>query len=190
MEDVSKKIPETDQEPVSGFAKGLRLLVSGITKMNRAVGILMSYTLLLLLALMIIEVVRRYIFANPSVWGYDASLWIFGMPALLAGGYVMAERGHVNMDILYNKMSPRVKAILDCITAVAFFAFIVVMLVQCVKSTQLAIVRNEMSITNWRIKIWPVKIWMPVAAALVFLQGIADFICNLYMAVTGRRLMK
>ena len=179
--------PEVVKNP-TGFTRVLQKIVKGITAMNMHIGKWMSYTLMLLLLLMIVEVIRRFVFKSPSVWGFDFSLYLFGMPALLAGGWVQAEKGHVNMDMVYNMFSPRIKAILDCITSIAFFAFVGVMLVQCIKATNLAIVRNEMSITNWVIKIWPVKMWMPVACALLLLQGIADFMNNLYLAITGRSL--
>jgi TRAP-type mannitol/chloroaromatic compound transport system permease small subunit len=168
----------------------LRGIVKVITKINEGVGKFCSFTLLLLLFLMIVEVFRRYVLKSPSIWGFDLSLWLFGMPALLAGGWVLSEHGHVNMDMLYNKFSPRGKAILDCITSIAFFTFIIVMMIQCWKGAMLAISRGEMSITNWQIKIWPVKIWMPVAAGLTLIQGAAEFIKNLYKAITGRSLIK
>ena len=191
MADADKEIVEnTEPENESVVTKILRGVYNSITKFNMAVGKAMSYTLVILLVLMIVEVFRRYVLKNPSIWGFDLGLWLFGMPALLAGGYVLAEHGHVNMDMLYNKFSPRGKAIVDCITSIVFFVFIWFMLTQCLKAAGLAISRGEMSITNWQIKIWPIKIWMPVAAGLTFIQGVAEFIKNLYMAVTGRSLIK
>lgn len=174
--------------PASGIAKVLRGIVNVICKINKVTGVLMSYTLLILLALMILEVVNRYVLKSPTIWGYDMSLWLFGMPALLAGGWCQMEKGHVNMDMLYNKFNPRGRAILDCITSVAFFAFVGVMMIQCFKGLDMAITRSERAIGSWQIIIWPVKMWMPVACVLLLLQGIADFICNLYLAITGRSL--
>lgn len=191
MADANDSIVQsTSPHQDSAIKKVLRCTVNAITKINMVVGEIMSYTLLLLLFLIILEVFRRYVLKNPSIWGFDLSLWLFGMPALLAGGYVLAEHGHVNMDMLYNKFSPRTKAIVDCITSIAFFIFIIIMFIQCCKAVELAIVRGEMSITNWKIKIWPVKLWMPVAAGLTLIQGAAEFIKNLYMAITGRSLIE
>ena len=170
--------------------KALRAIVTRITKANEWVYTACSCTLALLLAVMVIEVFRRYVLKSPSIWGFDFSLWIFGMPALLSGGYLIANKSHVNMDMLYNRCSPRGKAILDCITAAATFAFLWIMFTQCWKAAGLAITRNEMSITTWSVKIWPVKIWMPIAAGLSILQAIGEFIKNLYLAITGRGLMK
>ena len=186
MDDQNKEV-KTAKSPL---VKILQKIVAIITKINEVVGKFCAFTLLALLLLMILEVFRRYVLQSPSIWGYDFSLWLFGMPALLAGGWVYSEHAMVNMDMLYNKFSPRGKAILDTITAFVFFVFIIIMTQQCFKAANLAITRNEMSITNWKIKIWPVKIWMPVASTLMLAQGAAEFIKNLYMAVTGRGLME
>ena len=190
MEETEKKKIAPLETSEAALPRVLGKIVNGISQFSRGVGVVMSFTLMLLLLLMVVEVLRRYIFKSPSIWGFDFSLWLFGMPALLAGGYVLAEHGHVNMDMLYNKFSPRGKAILDCITSIFFFLFIIIMFTQCWKAAGLAIRRGEMSITNWQIKIWPIKIWMPVAAAFTLLQGLAEFINNLYIAITGRRLKK
>lgn len=174
--------------PSGPVAKVLRGIVNVICKINKFSGELMSYTLLLLLGLMIFEVLSRYVFKSPTVWGYDVSLWLFGMPALLAGGWCQLEKGHVNMDMLYNKFTPRWKAVVDCITSITFFAFVGVMMVQCFKSVNMAIVRSERAIGAWQVIVWPIKIWMPISCLLLLLQGVADFICNLYMAITGKEL--
>lgn len=170
------------------FIKMLRSIVKGIDKVNDVTGLTMSYSLLLLLAIMIGEVLGRYVFKKPTIWGYDLSLWLFGMPALLAGGWCQKEKGHVNMDMLYNKFTPRWKAIIDIITSVAFFAFVGVMMVQCFKALDLAITRQERAIGSWQCLVWPVKMWMPIACVLLLLQGVGDLIGNFYMAITGRSL--
>lgn len=174
--------------PSGPVAKVLRGIVKVIEKINDATGLIMSYSLLLLLGLMILEVVNRYILKSPTIWGYDMSLWLFGMPALLAGGWCQKEKAHVNMDMLYNKFSPRWRAVVDCITYIAFFAFVGIMAIQCFKALDMAITRGEKAIGSWQIIVWPIKMWMPVACVLLLLQGVADYICNLYLAITGRSL--
>ena len=183
---MDNQTPEKD----SVVTKILRGIVKVITQINVVVGKVMSYTLLLLLFLVVFEVFRRYILNNPSIWGFDLTLYLFGMPALLAGGWVLAEHGHVNMDLVYGRLSPRIRALLDCITSIVFFLFLYFMLTQCWKSAMLAITRHEMTISSWKILVWPIKIWIPVAAALTMIQGVAEFIKNIYLVITGRSLVK
>lgn len=166
----------------------LLLLTNGITKMNKAVGSFLSLSMVALTLIILLEVFLRYVLRKPTVWGYDVSLWLYGMPAVLGGGYVLAEKGHVNMDMIYSKVPKRGRAILDVITSVLFFAFVGVLTWQGLKFGKSAFVNNEMSITTFQIRIWPLKAMIPVAAILLILQGLAKFIQDLYLAITGREL--
>ena len=42
--------------------------------------------------------------------------------------------------------------------------------------------------TAWQPPLWPLKMVVPIAAALLLLQGLAEFIRSVYAARTGRRL--
>ena len=48
----------------------------------------------------------RYVFEDPTLWVNEMSLWVGGMIYLLAGLYVMQQRGHIRIFILYD-MVPR-----------------------------------------------------------------------------------
>jgi len=172
------------------MTQALRNIVTAVTKVNMVVGKAASYTLIALTLLVFFEIIMRYFLNSPSVWGYDMSLWLYGMPALLAGGYVLANKGHANMDVLYTKLTPRKRAILDLITCFMFFAFTGVLLYQGLRFANFAITGNEMAIGAWKVPVWPVKIFVPIAAALIFAQGIAGFIQNAYMAFTGKELIR
>jgi TRAP-type C4-dicarboxylate transport system permease small subunit len=52
------------------------------------------------------EVVMRYVFRAPTLWVTEMSLWAAGVVYLLAGVYVMQQRGHIRIFILYD-MLPR-----------------------------------------------------------------------------------
>ena len=51
--------------------------------------------------LLLVEVIRRYVFNSPSVWGGELAQLLFGAYAILSGGVVLRENGHVNVDIIY-----------------------------------------------------------------------------------------
>jgi TRAP-type C4-dicarboxylate transport system permease small subunit len=59
-----------------------------------------------IVAIMFYEVVVRYVFEKPTLWVNELSLWLGGMTYLLAGLYVMQQRGHIRIFILYD-MVPR-----------------------------------------------------------------------------------
>ena len=55
-----------------------------------------------IVAIMFFEVVMRYAFERPTLWVNEMSLWLGGMIYLLAGVYVMQQRGHIRIFIIYD----------------------------------------------------------------------------------------
>lgn len=171
------------------YVSALISFTKGITKLNKVIGNLLAYTMIALTGLIIMEVFLRYVLQTPTIWVFDVSLWLFGMPAILGGGYVLTEKGHVNMDLIYARFSPRSKAVMDVITSIFFFAFVGVLAWQGTRFAISAYLNNEVSITTWQIIIWPLKTSIPLAAVLLILQGLAKFIQDIYLAITGRELI-
>jgi len=82
----------------------------------------------LIVAIMFYEVVMRYVFVNPTLWVNEMSLWVAGMVYLLAGLYVMQQRGHIRIFIVYDlvpRWTQRVFDLFSTLFIVAFAAAIV-----------------------------------------------------------------
>ena len=122
------------------------------------------------------EVVARFIFNSPTNWVHESMFLMFGMQYVLCGAYAYCEDQHVRVDVIYTKFSTRGKAIADIITSLFFFTFIVTMLVTSFRFASDAIAVGEVSFTEWGIEYWPVKLMMPIGAALMTLQGVSKLI--------------
>lgn len=55
---------------------------------------------------MLYEVISRYVFARPTLWANEMTLWIASFLFLLAGLYAMQQRSHILIFIIY-EMFPR-----------------------------------------------------------------------------------
>jgi len=146
-----------------------------------------SFLILPGIAILAWEVISRYGFNHPTMWAHGTSQRLFAAYYILGGAYVLRYRDHVNVDIIYFRFSPRVKAILDCITSVAFFAFCGVLLWQGLEFALTSLAQLEPDDTPWRAPIYPVKLMIPVGALLILIQGLANFFRNLFTAITGRK---
>ncbi|MGB0720905.1 MAG: TRAP transporter small permease subunit [Gammaproteobacteria bacterium] len=122
------------------------------------------------------EVIARYVFNSPTNWAHEAMFLMFGMQYLLAGGYALREGAHVRVDVIYTNLSTRTKAILDLITSVAFFIFVTTLLVTGWIFFHDALEIQEVSFTEWGIQYYPIKFALPLGAALLMLQGIAQLL--------------
>lgn len=71
-----------------------------------AISRVVMFVIAFVVAIMFYEVVMRYVFERPTLWVNEMSLWLAGGIYLLAGLYVMQQRGHIRIFILYD-MVPR-----------------------------------------------------------------------------------
>lgn len=165
--------------------KLLRDAASGITWINGWVGRLTAYLVLPMFALLLLEVIFRYILRAPSVWTGELTQLIFGVYALMGGGYLLANKGHVSVDIFSASFARPTLARVDIATSILFFLFIGVIVWQGASLAYDSVSRLETSHSAWNPPIWPVKLMIPVAALLLLLQGIAKLLDDIMMA-TGR----
>ncbi len=70
---------------------------------------------LLLILVIIYDVIARYIFNSPTIWGYDTVCMLGLVVYTLGWSYVQLNDSHVRIDVFYEKMSDRQKAIVDAI---------------------------------------------------------------------------
>jgi len=76
-----------------------------------------------IVAIMFYEVVMRYIFERPTLWVNEMSLWAGGAVYLLAGLYVMQQRGHIRIFILYDIVSRRWQRVFDMVSTASIVLF-------------------------------------------------------------------
>jgi TRAP-type mannitol/chloroaromatic compound transport system permease small subunit len=131
------------------------------------------------------EVISRYVFNSPTNWAHESMFLMFGMQYLLSGAYALREGSHVRVDVVYALLPDRAKAIVDVISSLFFFIFTIALLWTGWTFASDAISVWEVSFTEWAIQYWPVKLAIPIGAALITLQGIAHLIKDI-LVVAGK----
>lgn len=149
----------------------MKNLARSITRLNRWIGKWASLGVLIIFVLLLADVVMRYLVGQPAVWTAELATLIFGVYAIIAGGYLLAERGHVNVDIFYGSFTRRRKSWVDVFTWPLFFIFVATLLWQGYDIAKDAVDSMEVSNSVWKAPLWPTKSLIPVAAALLLLQG-------------------
>lgn len=154
--------------------------------LNVRVGEFVAYWAVISVFVYYYEVVARYVFNSPTNWVHESMFLMYGMQYMLCGAYAYREDQHVRVDVIYTKFSPRGKAIADIITSVFFFIFILTMLWTGTVFALDAIHNNEVSFTEWGVQYWPVKMMLPIGAALMALQGLSKLIKDIIFVMQGR----
>jgi TRAP-type mannitol/chloroaromatic compound transport system permease small subunit len=156
-----------------------------VDTINDWVGRAVSLFVLLIFFLLMMEVFARYLFNAPSVWANELSQMIFGAYVVLSGGHILWRAGHVNVDIVHSRFSPRGRALLDVITSFLFFAFCIMMIYYGGSLAWDSIARWEHSQSAWNAPVYPVKLTIPIGAVLLFLQGLAKLIRDI-LVLSGK----
>jgi len=163
----------TAEDPTLGFHTRF---TDAIEWVNVRVGEFVAYWAVLSVFAYYYEVIARFAFNSPTNWVHESMFLMYGMQYMLAGAYAYHADQHVRVDVIYVKFSPRGRAIADIITSLFFFIFILTLLWTGSKFAMDAIGNSEVSFTEWSVQYWPVKLMIPIGAALLALQGLARLI--------------
>ena len=151
------------------------------------VGKLAAWLIVALMTVVCIEVFKRYLLNAPTAWIFDAENMLYGTLFMLAGAYTLAQNAHVRGDFLYSSMRPRTQAWLDLVLYLVFFIPGIAALIYA---------GYHYAGDSWRITehsnvtadgppVYPFKTVIPIAGAMVMLQGVAEIVRCIVCIKTG-----
>jgi TRAP-type C4-dicarboxylate transport system permease small subunit len=142
---------------------------------SRTVFYLGSATLLIIMVLVTLDVGGRYLFNKPLLGVNEICEFMLAGAVLLGLAYTQILRGHVMVELLYDRLSPKTQAIL------ALFHCLIGMFIFGLIAWQSAI----MTYDNWqdrltsdilRIPAWPFRSFAPVGAFLLTLELFVELV--------------
>jgi len=148
-----------------------------VDKVSTWVGQVFSWLIVALTLLIGYEVFSRYVLNSPHPWAFDAQMMLYGTLFMMAGAYTLAKNGHVRGDILYGFLQPRTQAMLDLILYIVFFIPGVVAMIYAgyYYAADSWRILEHSSITADGPPIYPFKTIIPVAGAILLMQGVKNF---------------
>jgi TRAP-type mannitol/chloroaromatic compound transport system permease small subunit len=134
----------------------------------------------LIVALMLVvctEVFKRYALNAPTAWIYDVNNMMYGTLFMMCGAYTLSKDGHVRGDFLYGSMKPRTQAAIDLVLYIVFF-------LPGVGALTLAgwdyfhdsLAMREQTFNATPLPVYPFKLVIPIAGAIVLMQGLAEIL--------------
>jgi len=158
-----------------------------VDRLNSWVGRGCALTIFVVVFAVLYEVIARGVFGQATIWANETTIYLSAVAYLVSGGYALAHRRHVRIDVLYERLAPRTRVKLDFFT----FAFFVIYMGALVwVGTTLAwgsFLEAEGTGTPWNPRIWPVKFAIPLAGLLLLLQGVSNLLRDLGGAQTQSR---
>jgi TRAP-type mannitol/chloroaromatic compound transport system permease small subunit len=151
------------------------------------VGKAAAWLIILLMTVVCVEVFKRYLLNMPTSWIFDVNNMMYGSLFMLAGAYTLAQNAHVRGDFFYSSMKPRTQATLDLILYIIFFIPGIAAL--CYAGFYYAAdswrIAEHSNVTADGPPVYHFKAVIPVAGALLMLQGVAEIVRCVVCIRTG-----
>jgi TRAP-type mannitol/chloroaromatic compound transport system permease small subunit len=116
-------------------------------------------------------------FYQPTIWANDVATMAYGAHFSLAAAYALSKQQHIRTDFVTQHLSLRTQLWLDIIQYIVFFLpGMAMFLWLSAEFAEESWFFREQLITSWRPPAYWYKTVIPVTAALLLLQGIAEVI--------------
>ena len=149
-----------------------------VDKLSTWVGHAFSWFIVALTLHVTWEVFRRYALDSPRAWAFDVMIYFYGALFMMAGAYTLAKNGHVRGDVLYGFFRPRTQATIDLILYIVFFLPGVFALTYAgyFYAEESWRINEHSTITYEGPPLYPFKMVIPLAGAILLLQGVVEII--------------
>lgn len=148
-----------------------------IDAINELVGRIVSVIAILFALIIIYDVVMRYVFGNPTRWAFDVTKQLYGFYFIMLGGYALRHQAHVKVDLITERLSSTWRRWVEAAGYVIFFfPFAWIFMRKSWDFAMTSFNQGEVTYGAVSIPVYPLKIAMFIAACLLLLQGISEFL--------------
>jgi TRAP-type mannitol/chloroaromatic compound transport system permease small subunit len=152
-------------------------LARAIDRLNETVGRAVIWLVLVAVLISAGNALMRYgVNISSNAW-LEIQWYLFSLIFLLGAGYTLKHSGHVRIDVLYGRLTPRARAGID-LAGHLLFLLPMAALIAWLGWTgfQSAYTLGEMSSDAGGLPRWPIRLAIPLGFLLLGLQGIAEAI--------------
>lgn len=162
----------------------------GVDAVVKACGKLAALLMPVLAFIVAFEVFSRYILNSPTIWAFDLSLFLFGYIAALGGAYAQQKKAHINVDILYLRVSHKTRSVFNLISYSLGIFFLVLIVMMCAGKYEEAVEFDYRRQSEWAPPMYHFWVMMCVAASLFIAQLSRDLLVELYFLFTSKTLIE
>lgn len=132
--------------------------------------------ILYLMTFGVTDVFLRYVLNAPSLWISETLQVVMVLLACVGGVYALNDNAFVKLDLFYVHFSRKKKAACDIFTVTYTILFLSVLIWKGTTAALLSVKMNQVTPTSIPIPIYPLKIFIPIAAVLMLLVVIKKLI--------------
>lgn len=136
-----------------------------------------AYFLIIPLTIIVFyTVIMRRFFGNYPEWGFEVTIFLFGIMILLAGADTLRTKGHISVDIIQSYVHGGVKKILNIFIYLLIIGIALLLFLKGIDLSIESTMIQERSAhqTSFNPTIWWFKWFIPIGAFLLLLQALAE----------------
>jgi TRAP-type mannitol/chloroaromatic compound transport system permease small subunit len=155
----------------------LMRLAALIDALNERVGKTVYWLVLVAVLVSAGNAIIRKVFNMSSNAWLELQWYLFSAIFLLCAGYTLLHNGHVRIDVLAGRLSPKGQAWID-ILGTLFFLFPMTLMLTWMSWPYFlhAFQTKEISGSAGGLTFWPARLLMPVGFGLLALQGFSELV--------------
>jgi TRAP-type mannitol/chloroaromatic compound transport system permease small subunit len=134
-----------------------------------------------LMLLTVGDVMGRSFFNKPIPGAFELSEYMLAVIVLLGAAYTQQVKGHVGVDFLTSRYSPRTQAVFQAVTTLAGLLIIAILVWQ----GYLEGIHEKAVSDQLRVPQWPFKLLVAVGGLLLWLELLLDLIASV-LKIAGR----
>jgi TRAP-type C4-dicarboxylate transport system permease small subunit len=136
---MTEPIPSAASEPLTENDRRLAFVPPESGALGRLIhrlGPIFSAGFVVAMAILIFEIVMRYVFHRPTLWAHETTIFLCAINFVFGGLYCAAKDRHIRVVLIYDFVPKRVRRLLDvvisltCAVSAGFFAYASVVMAQ------------------------------------------------------------
>lgn len=165
----------------------IQKIIAILDLINERIARFFAWFILPIVLSLVYEVIMRYVFGSPTAWSFDVTYMLCSLFIIMGLGYNLQVKGHVSVDIVYNRFTPRVRALLYIIFSLILFFPCWVLIIKAMVPYLINswTWKERATIGTWMPPIYPFKTWIFAGLILFILQGVSEFLKNLLVLLRG-----
>lgn len=165
-------------------------LMQFISTGNEKVASWARWIMVVLIAVVVYDVLMRYLFNAPTIWAFELALILGSTGYMLSWGEVERVNMHLRVDVFFVKCSPRWQAIINTMaTLIAWYPVYIVYMMVGTKWALRAWRINEVMVESyWYPPAGPTRTLILIGLTMVCLQITVSLIRNIHVLRTGEAL--
>lgn len=154
----------------------MRKIIAAVENLSKVSGKIASFMVIPLTLVVVYTVIMRRFFGNSPDWGFEVTIFIFGIMILLMGADTLRTKGHITVDVIQPLIKGKASLILsifvNLLIVITSFFLLIKGFELAIESTR--IMEHSAHQTSFNPPIWWFKWFIPIGALLLWLQSLVE----------------